>query len=81
MRSVERTSRAPHFLANYIRPNLALLLRTGFRSIRRSEIHMNTKVDIDGLNRRQRCMSCLSRIVMAVSRLLRIGVGQIHTKE
>jgi hypothetical protein len=40
-------------LAN-IRPNLALLLRTGFRSIRRSETHRNIKVDIDALNRRRR---------------------------
>jgi hypothetical protein len=50
MRSVHRTLRAPSFLAN-IRPNLALLFRTGFRSIRRSENHMNIKVDLDALNR------------------------------
>jgi hypothetical protein len=53
MRSVHRMLRTMSFLAN-IRPNLALLFRTGFRSIRRSEIHMNMKVDLDALNRRRR---------------------------
>jgi hypothetical protein len=53
MRSENRTVRAPSFLAN-IRPNITLLFRTGFRSIRKSEIHMNIKVDLDGLNRRRR---------------------------
>jgi len=49
MSSVHRTLRAN------IRPNLALLFRTGFGSIQRSEIHMNIKVDLDALNRRRRC--------------------------
>jgi hypothetical protein len=53
MRSVQRTLRAPSFLA-IISPKLALLCRTGFRPIRRSEIHMNIKVDLDALNRRRR---------------------------
>jgi hypothetical protein len=73
-------------LAN-IRPNLALLLRTCFRSIRRREIHRNIEVDIDALNRRRlryylrRNMSHLSRTVIAVSWLLRIDARQIHSEE
>jgi hypothetical protein len=47
---LHRTLRTPSFLAN-IRPNLALLFRTGFKSVRRSEMHMNIKVDLDALNR------------------------------
>jgi hypothetical protein len=35
-------------------PKLILLFRTGFRSIRRSEIHMNIKLDLDAQNRRRR---------------------------
>jgi hypothetical protein len=53
MRIVQRTLRAPYFVTN-ISPNLAMLLRTGFKSIRRSEIHMNKKVELDALNRRRR---------------------------
>jgi hypothetical protein len=52
MRSVHRTLRSPSFLAN-IRPKVALLFRKGFKSKRRSEIHMNIKVDPDALNRRR----------------------------
>jgi hypothetical protein len=52
MRSVHRTLRASSFLAN-IRLKLALLFRTGFRSIRRGEIHMNIEVNLDALNRRR----------------------------
>jgi hypothetical protein len=81
MRSVHRTLWAPSFLANTL-PNLALLFRTGFRSIRRSEIHTNIKDDLDALNRCRRLFylwhtSYLSRTVIAVSWLLRIGVRQI----
>jgi hypothetical protein len=53
MRSVHRTIRAPSFLAN-IRLKLALLFRIGFRSMRRSEIHVNIKVNLVALNRRRR---------------------------
>jgi hypothetical protein len=53
MRSVRQMLRALPFVAN-IRPNLVLLFRTDFRSIRRSEIRMNIKVDLHTLNRRRR---------------------------
>jgi hypothetical protein len=43
---VQRTLRTPPFLAN-IGPNLELLFRTGFESIRRSVTHTNIKVDED----------------------------------
>jgi hypothetical protein len=53
MRSVHRKLRALSFVAN-IRLNLALLFRTGFRSIWRSEIHMNIKDELGALIRRRR---------------------------
>jgi hypothetical protein len=53
MRNVHRKLRAPFLLAN-TRPNLALQFRKGFSSMRRTEIHMNIKADLDALNKRRR---------------------------
>jgi len=53
MRSVHPTLSAPSFLDN-IRPNLEMLFRTVFKSLRRSKIHINIKVELDALKRRRR---------------------------
>jgi len=64
MRSVHRTFRALNFLTN-VRPSPALLGRTRFRSIRRSEIYMNIKVDLHGPNRHWRRF-CVWRILLHI---------------
>jgi hypothetical protein len=56
MRSIRRTLRGPSVLPK-TQPNHALLLRTRFRTLWRSEIHFNPKIDADTLNRRRRRFS------------------------
>jgi hypothetical protein len=53
MRSIRRTLRRPSFLPKTQR-NRAVLLRTRFTTMWRSEIHSNLKIDADALNRRRR---------------------------
>jgi hypothetical protein len=53
MRSIRRTLRRPSFLPKTQR-NRAVLLRTRFKTLWRSEIHSNLKIDADAQNRRRR---------------------------
>jgi hypothetical protein len=53
MRSIHRTLRRPALLPKTQR-NRAVLLRTRYKTLWRSEIHTNLKIDADALNRRQR---------------------------
>jgi hypothetical protein len=53
MRSIHRTLRRPSLLPKTQR-NRAVLLRTRFKTLWRSEIHINLKMDADALNRRRR---------------------------
>jgi hypothetical protein len=53
MRSIRRTLRRPSFLPKTER-NRAVLSRTHSRTMWRSEIHSNLRIDADALNRRRR---------------------------
>jgi hypothetical protein len=53
MCSVRRTLKGPSVLLKTQR-NLAVLLRRRLKTLWRSEIHINLKIDADALNRRQR---------------------------
>jgi hypothetical protein len=53
MRSTHRTLRKPSLLLKTQR-NRAVLLRTRFKTLCRSEIYINLKIDADALNRRRR---------------------------
>jgi hypothetical protein len=56
MRSISRTLRGVSVLPKTQR-NRAVLLRTQFRTLWRSGIHINLKIDADALNRRRRRFS------------------------
>jgi len=53
MRRIHRTLRGPSVLPKTQR-NRAVLFRTRFKTIWRSEIHISLKFDADALNRRRR---------------------------
>jgi hypothetical protein len=59
MRSIRRKLTGPSALRKTQR-NHAVILRTRFKTIRRSEIHINLEIDADALNRRWRifCFRC-----------------------
>jgi hypothetical protein len=56
MRSIRRTLKRQSVLAKTQRKR-GVLLRTRFRTLSRSEIHNNLKIDADALNRRRRRFS------------------------
>jgi hypothetical protein len=56
MRSISRNLRGPSVLPKK-QPNHAFLLRIRFRTLWRSEIRVNLKIDAGALNRRRRRFS------------------------
>jgi hypothetical protein len=61
MRSIRRMFRGPSILPK-TQWNLADLLRTRFKTLWRSEYHINLKIDAEALNRRRRCF-CVRRTI------------------
>jgi hypothetical protein len=53
MRTIRRTLRRPSLIKKTKR-NRAVLLRIRFKTLWRSQIHINLKIDDDDLNRRRR---------------------------
>jgi hypothetical protein len=53
MRSIRRTLRRPSLIPKTKR-NRAVLLRTRSKTLWRSQVHINLKIDADALNRRRR---------------------------